>query len=131
VTTADDTVDLLADLAHDLGKYLRLPLAWLPAEADEAAVRAAAHEALLETRRRGNEVTPALALWDGFLRDVGENLNDFSGWPELVAVVERALSWAERLDGPLDRAELAADLGAVAPAIRALLDEVGNHEVAP
>lgn len=125
--TADDTVDLLADLAHDLGKYLRLPLAWLPAEADEAAVREAAREALLETRRRGGEVTPASALWASFLGEVGENLNHFNGWPALVATVERALSWADRLEGPLDRAALTADLAAVAPAIRALLDAVDRH----
>lgn len=130
-TTSLELADLLADLAHDLGKYLRLPLAWLPAEADEEAVRAAAREALLETRRRGAEVTPASALWEGFLRDAGENLNEFAGWPDLVVVVERALTWVDRLDGPLDRAALAADLGAVAPAIRALLDEVGAGEEAP
>jgi len=119
-----DAADLLADLAHDLGKYLRLPLAWLPPEADEAAVREAAREALLATRRKAGVATPAADIWADFLAEVGETLDGFAEWPPLVAAVEAALAWGTRLDGPVDRAAIAADLGAVTPAIRALLDEV-------
>lgn len=37
----DETMDALLDLSHDLGKYLRLPLALLPVDAGPAEVREA------------------------------------------------------------------------------------------
>ncbi|MEZ4472607.1 MAG: hypothetical protein R3F60_17860 [bacterium] len=124
MTDPTTLVDLLADLQHDLGKYLRLPLAWLPADADDAGVHAAAREALLATRRVGGQTHAAADIWRAFLADVQGHLDDRAAWPPLVATVDRALAWAERLDGPLDRAALTADLAAVGPAIRTLLDEV-------
>ncbi|MCA9525515.1 MAG: hypothetical protein KC549_04350 [Myxococcales bacterium] len=120
----DTLVDLLADLQHDLGKYLRLPLAWLPADAGDDDVREAAREALLATRRAGGRVHAAADIWQAFLADVQDDLAARAGWPPLVAAVARVLAWTPRLDGPLDRAALQADLAAVSPAIRALLDEV-------
>lgn len=120
-----DLEDALAELAHDLGKYVRLPLAWLPADASDAEVRAAAERALFETRRAGDQVTAAATLWADFRAEVGDALAAFASWPALCHAVEVALGWSARLDG-LDRAQITADLSAVAPAIRRLLDEVSD-----
>lgn len=128
----ESLADALADLAHDLGKAVRRPLAWLPADASDADVRQAAEEALLATRRKGSERISAQALWDAFLAEVEPPQVGTGGpavgpaWAAMVAAVERALAWAARLDPPepLDRAALEADLAAVTPAIRALIEEV-------
>lgn len=122
-----DLLDALSDLQHDLGKYLRLPLAMLPADADERAVRAAARDALRRTRRGPNGTTDAATLWSDFRVEVGA----VEGWAAAAALaeaVERALAWDARLDdgAPLDRAALTADLSAVSPAIRALMDAVAD-----
>lgn len=123
----DDLLDALSDLQHDLGKHLLLPVSLLPADADDRAVRAAARDALRRTRRGPNGVTDAATLWDDFRVEVGP----LDGWPAATALdeaVRRALAWDARLDdaAPLDRAALTADLGAVSPAIRALMDAVAD-----
>lgn len=120
-----DLEDALAELAHDLGKYLRLPLAWLPADASAADVRAATEQALFATRRSGTRQTSAATLWSAFLAEVDAHLTGYSGWAPLVDAVQAALAWSDRLDA-LDRAAVTRDLSAVAPAIRALLDEVSH-----
>lgn len=120
-----DLEDALAELAHDLGKYVRLPLAWLPADASAADVRSAAEQALFATRRAGDQRTAAAQLWRDFRAEVGDHLTAFAGWAALCKAVETALAWADRLDA-IDRAQITADLSAVAPAIRRLLDEVSS-----
>ncbi|MEZ4463797.1 MAG: hypothetical protein R3F43_04560 [bacterium] len=59
----------MADLQHDLGKYLRLPLAWLPADADDAGVHAAARE-LARHPPGGGQTHAAADIWRAFLADV-------------------------------------------------------------
>lgn len=120
-----DLEDALAELAHDLGKYLRLPLAWLPADAAPADVRAAAEKALFATLRSGGTQTSAAELWTRFLAEVDDHLAGFAHWPPLVDTVRTALGWGDRLDA-IDRAAITRDVSAVAPAIRALLDEVSH-----
>jgi hypothetical protein len=122
----EDLLDLLSDLQHDLGKYVRLPLAMLPRDAGTAELRAALEEALLRTRRSPSGVRSAEALWESFCAEAGERLSAFAAMPALAAAVERALGWRAALadDGPLDRAALEADLEGVGRAIRALLVEV-------
>ena len=71
----DTLVDLLADLQHDLGKYLRLPLAWLPADAGDDDVREAAREALLATRCAGGRAHAAADIWQAFLADVQDAID--------------------------------------------------------
>lgn len=119
----DDLVDALMDLQHDLGKYVWLPLAMLPADAGPAAVRAAAADALLRTRRGPGGVTSAAEIWAAFTEEVGEALDDAPGFEAVRATVARALAHVERIE-VADPAILRRDLQAVGPAIRAALREV-------
>ncbi|MGK0357920.1 MAG: hypothetical protein ACI9U2_000203 [Bradymonadia bacterium] len=121
-----DLEDALAELVHDLGKYLRLPLAWLPADASADDVRAAAEQALLATRRAGAETIAAASIWAAFTEEVGDSLTQYPGWTTLTQAVEGAFAWADRLDGPIDRAAVTADMSAVSPAIRSLLQAVSE-----
>lgn len=118
----DCLAEILDDLQHDLGKHLALPLRLLPADADDAAVRAAARTALCRTRRGPDGATDAATLWADFRAELAPALAGAPGWRRLEGAVERALSWTARLDdpAPLDRGRLAADLTAVGAAIRAL-----------
>ncbi len=122
----DQLCDLLLDLQHDLGKYLRQPLAYLPAGAAPSDVRAAVHRALRETRRGPGGVRAAREIWAAFTGSCAADLRDLAGWTPLVQAVDRALAWEEAAGAAaqLDRAAVSADLGAVEPAIRALLDEL-------
>lgn len=66
----------------------------------------------------------AAALWAGFADELAGLLGRAPAdagppWDGLAAAVDRALAWAARLDGPLDRAALIADLAAVGEATRA------------
>lgn len=120
----DDLCDLLSDLGHDLGKYLLRPVAWLPADADAAALRAAVAQALDATQRGPLGPRSAAQIWAAFLSEVGDHLAGFAGWSALNAAVEAALAWGGRLDAPIDRAAVHGDFKAVGHTIRALLDEV-------
>jgi len=122
----EDLLDLLSDLQHDLGKYLRLPLSLLPRDADCAAVRAALETALLRTRRGPGGTRNAQEIWEAFLQEAGGRFCGFAAFAVLEGAVSRALGWRRALEGDalLDRASVEADLGAVATAIRAILEEV-------
>ncbi|MBI5495215.1 MAG: hypothetical protein HY904_09300 [Deltaproteobacteria bacterium] len=118
-----DPRELLADLAHDLGKYLRMPVAFLPAAASDDEVRDAARRALLETRVTPTGTRGARALWEAFLAEGGDALRGREGFDELERAVARALAWETRVrDGgsALERPALVADFSAVSAAIRAL-----------
>ncbi|MCA9539880.1 MAG: hypothetical protein KC620_13375 [Myxococcales bacterium] len=121
-----DLQDALDDLQHDLGKYIRLPLTMLPADADADAVRAAATTALLRTRRGADGPVSAEQLWLRFCDEADGALDALQGWARLTAAVDRALAWRAALDGRLDRAVLTADLSAVGDAIRALRAELDD-----
>ena len=124
-----DLEDALAELVHDLGKYLRLPLAWLPADASADDVRTAATQALFATRRAGSKTTAAAEIWGAFTDEVGEHLTHHAGWTTLTQAVARAFAWGDRLqdDAPIDRAAITADMSAVSPAIRALLQALSDE----
>lgn len=131
----DDALELLLDLKHDLGKYLLLPLALLPKNAADGAVRAALTRALLQTRTRrvpadqndGNvsKHIGAAELW----RDAASELQHAGCAREALAridaAVQRALAWQHALarEGALDRSAIERDLGAVQSAIAELIDE--------
>jgi hypothetical protein len=121
----DDVVDILDDLQHDLGKYLYLPLAFLPAGAPDAAVREAARRGLLETRRAGAKIDDAASIWRTFHEEVGCALDEIGLFQALVLRVESAFEWTDRLREetvPIDRLRLEADFSAVGRAIRNLRD---------
>jgi hypothetical protein len=123
----DDAVDALMDLSHDLGKYLRLPLAMLPPDAGPAAVRGAVETALRRTRVGPSGIRAAREIWEGLREEIAGPLAGNPGFQELEEAVERALAWEAALDGgreDLDRAAVAADFEAVAERIRDLIGEI-------
>lgn len=122
----EELLDLLSDLQHDLGKYLRLPLSLLPRDADAAAVRTALETALLKTRRGPAGARAAQEIWEAFLEEARGRLSSFAAFAPLEGAVSRALGWRRALEGgpAIDRAAVEADLGAVSAAIRALIEEV-------
>ena len=125
--TQEDLEDALDDLAHDLGKYIHLPLSFLPPDATDDEVHNAAIIALNHTRRGPSGNQSARELWSDFCREVGNALADYSSWSNLERVVEKALSWTERTAGPFQpefRDQLIEDLMAVAPAIRRLRGQI-------
>ncbi len=123
----EDLEDALDDLAHDLGKYIHLPLSLLPNEATDSEFRAAAVKALLETRRGPSGTQSAQTIWSQFRDEVGNELEGKPGWTGVVQAVDHALAWASKIRvtaHELDRAELMNDLTAVTPAIRTLRSQL-------
>jgi len=121
----DDIVDALDDLQHDLGKYLRLPLAFLPPEASADDVREAARRALFETRRAGAVVDDAASIWGRFRDEIDGALDALPTFHTLAAQVDRALQWSHPLrehQTDIDRLRIEADFSAVGQAIRDLRD---------
>ena len=121
----DDLLDLLLDLQHDLGKYLKLPLGMLPGDADQSQLRAALGDALLHTQRGPRGAVDARTLWERFMPELKAALSSEELSP-LSRAVERALAWQARLqdDRPLSREAIWPDLTAVGQAIDELLAEV-------
>jgi hypothetical protein len=128
----DDLLDALFDLKHDLGKYIRLPVAMLPADSTAADLRQALGRALLKTRQGPRGDRPAREIWTAFTEEVGRAVDERETAGQLRRAVERALGWERALadddDTPLDRAALEADLTAVSRCIQALIEEVSANE---
>ena len=125
--TQEDLEDALDDLAHDLGKYIHLPLSLLPETASADEFHEAAELALMRTRRASTGDQSAHDLWTAFRQEVGNELMAYPGWVELEQAVAKALGWTERLGGAYrteDRMNLIYDLRAVAPAIRVLRGQI-------
>jgi hypothetical protein len=122
---ADATLDLLLDLKHDLGKYLVLPIALLPSDADASALRAALERALRQTRSSRGVTRSAREIWQDFDAELSGALSPGCGLDDLRRAIERALEWEHALaaHGTLDRAALERDFAAVQVAIAALIDE--------
>jgi hypothetical protein len=122
----EDLIDAVAELEHDLGKYLCLPLALLPRPAGPEDVRAALCTALLETRKGPRGVQSAEDLWRAFAAEAGPALRGRPAYDRLAAAVAGALAWRAHLSPgeAVERERVEADLRAVAEAIRALREEV-------
>ncbi|MFH1529911.1 MAG: hypothetical protein ABIK09_04145 [Pseudomonadota bacterium] len=122
----DDLLDALADLQHDLGKYIAMPVTMLPADATDADLREAVRSALGETRRGPTGLRTAQSIWGGFLAEVGETLAGAPGWNPLVVAVAKALAWDDRLawNAPLDRGAVTEDLRRVSERIRGLMEHL-------
>lgn len=126
----EDILDLLLDLQHDLGKYIRMPLAYLPRDATADAIHAALHTALFETRKGPRGTRSARQMWEAYAATVGDSVRSTAAYPALVAAVERALGWeaaASDTERQLDRQSAEADLSAVGPAIRAVVQELNDR----
>lgn len=127
--TADPgLVDAILDLAHDLGKHIRLPLAMLPADATEAELRETVLRAIGRTRTGPGGTLPARRIWERFLEEAGPALDGAPALDLLREALERALAWEGKAasGAALDRGAIDADLAAVGARIRTLLDEVGH-----
>jgi len=124
----EQLIDVLLDLQHDLGKYILLPLSFLPREATPAEVRAALRRALFETHKGPSGVRSAREIWTEFETTMTGALGGYQSFAPVCASVERALAWEAiaRDDSPVDRDAANADLAAVVPAVRNLIDEVNR-----
>ncbi|MGD8861803.1 MAG: hypothetical protein PVI30_17465 [Myxococcales bacterium] len=125
-------LELLLELRHDLGKYLRMPLTMLPRDAGDGALREALERALLHTRTGPTGVRSAEQIFADFEAQLDGRLEGSAGLQQLRRRLQAALCWSELLEkpaappSPVDRAALMADLDAVSDAIDALIAEVGD-----
>lgn len=123
--TTDDLLDALADLQHDLGKYILLPISMLPADATDADVRDALRIALRETRTGPGGSRSAAEIWRGFLAEVGRGLEEIPAWTDLTRAVDQALAWEPGIDGMvLDRRAIQKDLHAVSQITRRITEQL-------
>ena len=122
---ADTLLDVLLQLEHDLGKYLRLPIVMLPREADQGELREALSRALLRTRVKDGVGVPAKEIWAGFRAELSA-----AGGSERLEAVETsvviALDWETKLDKTeeLDRAAIERDMASVGQAVRVWIEEL-------
>ncbi len=132
----DDAIDIetlldeLYDLKHDLGKYIRLPIALLPSDAGQDDIREALETALLKTRKGPGGIRSARQIWLEFSNVWGGVLKDFRAFERLASAVSRAIDWEARLAGKdqtdLDREALSCDFDRVGQAIEEFIEEVAN-----
>ena len=125
--TREELAETLYDLNHDLGKYIKLPLAMLPKDATQTQIARAVRRGIDETRNGPRGVVSAEMLIDRFDSEWGELLRGRSTYDALKQAVERAVAWAAiAVDEPesLPRETVMADLNAVSEAISMLLSEV-------
>lgn len=122
-----ELIELLLELQHDLGKYIRLPLAMLPANASNAEVREALEMGLIYTRQGPGGTRSAETIWRDFLDEAQERLRGFQAFPALCDTVEHALAWRSSLTPtapPIERDALDSDLQRVSEAIRNVIVEI-------
>ena len=109
----------LADLRHDLGKYITFEARFIGLDADTEALRQALRADILQTYKRGDHIESAWQLWER-LRPAALSRDD----PDVLRI-EAALGALKQLS--IDDAERdallsgAAQASAVAEACRALL----------
>ena len=99
----EELLELLEDLEHDLGKYLRLPFSMLSSGADDAQLREALERSLLRTRGAGGCYTPAAQIWSEARAALCVTLASGQTLPprygHLTSAVDRALAWRDALQG--------------------------------
>ena len=123
----EQLIDLVLELQHDLGKYLRLPVAMLPAESGPEDLRAAVVEAVYRTRRGPRGERGAQEIWHDLGAESAGGLDAFGAWERVGRAVEQALGLGAqaRSGAPLpSREDALAQLSEVASASAELLAEV-------
>ena len=123
----EELVDALYELKHDLGKYIRLPVAMLPKEAPLEDVIAAVTRGIDRTRNGPRGVRSARDIWRAFHAEWGDALGALEIYEALGVAVERAVGWSAQVaaaDSEWRRADVERDLTAVGRGIEALLVEV-------
>ncbi|MEL6543612.1 MAG: hypothetical protein AAFQ82_03240 [Myxococcota bacterium] len=120
-------VNELYDLQHDLAKYIRMPLTFLPSHATDSELRDAMRRALRETYRRGDEVVPAHRLWREFVHETPASIRRLESFSTLERAVTRALAWEHSIDQhdqPIDRSSVLTDFAAITASIDLLIVDV-------
>lgn len=128
----ESVVDRLYDLQHDLAKYIRMPLTFLPSHATDVELREALHRALRETYRRGDEIIRAESLWRECVATIPSSVRRSESFQRLENAVTRALAWEHSIDDhdqSLDRQEILSDFGSITAAIDLLIVDVEAGEV--
>jgi hypothetical protein len=123
----DDLLDALYDLKHDLGKYIRLPVAMLGSDAGQSDLRDALKTAIYETRRGPGGVHGSREIWDEFVRECDAGLKSFATYGRLRDTCERVIGIGACLENEQqipDKEKLLEDLGKVTVAIQDLIEEV-------
>lgn len=98
----EDLADQVADLRHDLGKYITFEVRFVGLDADTEALRQAVKADLLATDKRGGETEAAWSVWGRLRPPALAEDPDVLAIDGLIAGLE-----ALALDG-LDRAGLLA-----------------------
>lgn len=101
----EDLVDDLADLRHDLGKYITFEVRFLEDPATDDDLRAALRRDLLETRRGAAGTEPAWDVWARLRPARLDGDPDVAALDDLLARLRDA-----DLDGPRATLDAAADL---------------------
>ncbi|MDD5309932.1 MAG: hypothetical protein PHU25_21655 [Deltaproteobacteria bacterium] len=119
-------LDMLADLQHDLGKHVLVPVSMLRRGAGPVEVRAALEVALRRTRTGPSGVRPARAIWESFAAKHAGALRGRPSYAALEEAVTRALDLERLINGGTNapRDDIERDLAAVGRAIRVLAEEV-------
>ncbi len=123
----EDLLEALYDLKHDLGKYIRLPVAMLPPNASPTDLRQALARGLFETRKGPAGVLSAGQIFAAFTGEYGRNCEQFSAYERLTRAVDRALALNDCTDA-MERGEIMHALGNVSAAIQTLIEEVERDE---
>ena len=120
--------EALDQLKHDLGKYMRMPVAFLSPDASKEDLKQALEMALLQTRSSAQGYQKASEIWGNFLKDWGASFDEHQTFQRLVSTVENALSWEAALedDSRLNQTEITRDLSQVNQVISTLMDELSN-----
>ncbi len=113
-----DLLEAVEDLAHDLGRHIRLPLALLPIDAGPAQLREALERGVRRTRTGPRGAYSAEDLLADFAAEVPAALQP--DLADLNAAVAGAMALLDADGPPTDRDGISARLDAVGAAIAAL-----------
>jgi hypothetical protein len=127
--TKEALLESLYDLKHDLGKYIKMPVAMLPKDASWDEVTAQVRKAVHKTRKGQSGEISAATLFQRFVDEWEQHLASNKAYQQVALSVEAAIELNDRVEQcepGLTRAEIEQVLGAVSIAISSLMDEV-NH----
>jgi len=126
----EEFLEDLCDLKHDLGKYILLPVALLPKDAEPDELLDAVRTALDRTRMSGNQTLSAAVIWDRFVEKWKGKQLPAEAFQNLRFAIERALELKEQLHSgrtPIDRDNIQQILGSVRAKIEEMIAEVENE----
>ena len=125
--TREALVETLDELKHDLGKYIKLPVAMLPKDAPKEALAEQIIIAVEETRRGPTGVLTAQMLYDRFSKEWGGILKGISSYERLKEALGRAYALvpiAKTSPNSLSRDDVEARLFVISELIAELMMEV-------